>query len=163
ARPAARAADLPGRDRRGDAAAVRRQPVPGRLLRGRAGRAGGHARRSAARSRGRVGAASGAADRRCHHFRLPGADAMSLDLRGVDDLLVRSAAGTATRLLVLFSDTGGGHRAAAQAVVDALHAAYPGRFAVEMCDPLRGPGAHLLPRAWAALYGPAIRFVPWLW
>jgi 1,2-diacylglycerol 3-beta-galactosyltransferase len=67
------------------------------------------------------------------------------------------------RLLLLFSDTGGGHRAAAQALVDALHVAYPDRFAIEMCDPLRGPGAHPLPRTWAALYGPAIRFAPWVW
>ncbi|HEY2791734.1 MAG TPA: glycosyltransferase [Micromonosporaceae bacterium] len=67
------------------------------------------------------------------------------------------------RLLVLFSDTGGGHRAAAQALIEALHTAHPGRYAIEMCDPLRGPGAHPLPRAWAALYGPAIRYAPWAW
>jgi 1,2-diacylglycerol 3-beta-galactosyltransferase len=77
--------------------------------------------------------------------------------------IVPTVATARPRLLVLFSDTGGGHRAAAQALVDALHHAYPGRFAIEMCDPLRGPGAHPLPRAWAALYGPAIRFVPWVW
>jgi 1,2-diacylglycerol 3-beta-galactosyltransferase len=85
------------------------------------------------------------------------------------DLLAEPAAPVATatpaaaRLLVLFSDTGGGHRAAAEALVDALHAAYPDRFAIEMCDPLRGPGAHPLPRIWAALYGPAVRFAPWAW
>ena len=37
-------------------------------------------------------------------------------------------------ILVLFSDTGGGHRSAAEAVIEALGLEYPGRFSAEMVD-----------------------------
>ena len=67
------------------------------------------------------------------------------------------------RLLVLFSDTGGGHRSAARAVIQALEEAYPGRFASVLCDPLRGPGSSRLLRWVARLYGPSIRWAPWMW
>ena len=39
------------------------------------------------------------------------------------------------RIIFLFSDTGGGHRASANAVASAMEAAYPGRFEVDMIDP----------------------------
>jgi len=38
------------------------------------------------------------------------------------------------RILVLFSDTGGGHRSAAEAVVEALEDAHPGQAAMDMVD-----------------------------
>ena len=67
------------------------------------------------------------------------------------------------RLLFLIGDTGGGHRSAARAVAQALEAAYPGRFATLICDPLRGPDAPRWQRWLAGLYGPVIRLAPWLW
>jgi len=70
---------------------------------------------------------------------------------------------TAVPLLFLIADTGGGHRAAATAVGEALHHAYPGRFAPLLCDPLGGPGSARLPRAVTGCYGPLIRRAPWLY
>ena len=37
-------------------------------------------------------------------------------------------------ILILFSDTGGGHRSAAEAIIEALDLEYPGRFTTEMVD-----------------------------
>ncbi len=42
------------------------------------------------------------------------------------------------RILLLMSDTGGGHRAAAEAIRDALYARYEGKVAIEMIDVFRG-------------------------
>jgi 1,2-diacylglycerol 3-beta-galactosyltransferase len=39
------------------------------------------------------------------------------------------------RLIFLFSDTGGGHRASAEAVARAMELEYPGRFEIDMIDP----------------------------
>jgi 1,2-diacylglycerol 3-beta-galactosyltransferase len=66
-------------------------------------------------------------------------------------------------LLFLVSDTGGGHRAAARAVGQALARTYPGRFVPVLCDPLGGPGSARLLRWVTGLYGPAVRLAPWLW
>ncbi len=41
------------------------------------------------------------------------------------------------RILFLFSDTGGGHRSAAEAVVEALEGAYPNRFDIRLVDALK--------------------------
>lgn len=41
------------------------------------------------------------------------------------------------RILLLFSDTGGGHRAAAEAIRDALLIRHPGEVAIEMIDVFR--------------------------
>ena len=71
--------------------------------------------------------------------------------------------GPPVRLLFLIGDTGGGHRSAATAVAQALDQACPGRFAILICDPLRGPGASRWLRWVTGLYGPAIRIWPWLW
>jgi 1,2-diacylglycerol 3-beta-galactosyltransferase len=38
------------------------------------------------------------------------------------------------KILILFSDTGGGHRSAAQAVIEALEEKHPGEFALDMVD-----------------------------
>lgn len=69
----------------------------------------------------------------------------------------------ATPLLFLVADTGGGHRAAARAVGQALDAAYPGMFAPVLCDPFGGAGAPALLRRVTGLYGPLIRHFPLLW
>jgi 1,2-diacylglycerol 3-beta-galactosyltransferase len=66
-------------------------------------------------------------------------------------------------LLFLVADTGGGHRAAAGAVSQALSLAYPGRFAPVLCDPLGGPGSSWLLRRITGLYGPAIRLARPAW
>ncbi len=66
-------------------------------------------------------------------------------------------------VLILMSDTGGGHRRAAEAVAVALGQRYPGRFRPVLCDPLAGP-ASAWPLRWLArLYGPLIRRTPWAW
>jgi 1,2-diacylglycerol 3-beta-galactosyltransferase len=45
------------------------------------------------------------------------------------------------RLIFFFSDTGGGHRASAEAVSRAMDMKYPGRFEIEMIDPfVQGSG-----------------------
>jgi 1,2-diacylglycerol 3-beta-galactosyltransferase len=64
-------------------------------------------------------------------------------------------------VLFLLSDTGGGHRRAAEAVMSALTARHPGAFLPVVCDPL-ADGGWLLRRL-AALYGPVIRRAPWVW
>lgn len=70
---------------------------------------------------------------------------------------------TRIRLLFLIASTGGGHRAAAQALAEALEEVYPGRFAPVLCDPLGGPGASWPLRRLSGLYGPLIRLAPWMW
>jgi 1,2-diacylglycerol 3-beta-galactosyltransferase len=66
-------------------------------------------------------------------------------------------------VLFLISDTGAGHRRAAEAVVEALDARYPGTFVSVLCDPLRGPAASRPLRWLAGLYGPCVRWAPWAW
>lgn len=66
-------------------------------------------------------------------------------------------------ILLLFSDTGGGHRSAAQAVAEALRDEYPGVFDPSLHDPLRGPGASRLARGITSLYGPTVRLAPRAW
>src|SRR5262245_44598280 len=43
-----------------------------------------------------------------------------------------------TRVLLLFSDTGGGHRSAAEALIEAWRAEQPGRVEADMVDVFRG-------------------------
>jgi 1,2-diacylglycerol 3-beta-galactosyltransferase len=66
-------------------------------------------------------------------------------------------------LLFLIADTGGGHRAAARAVTEALAKAFPGRYEPILCDPLSGPDSSPLLRWVTGLYGPSIRLAPWTW
>lgn len=68
-----------------------------------------------------------------------------------------------TSLLFLIADTGGGHRAAAQAVIEALRQEYPGAFEPVLCDPLGGPRAAALLRWITTLYGLSIRQASWTW
>ncbi len=62
---------------------------------------------------------------------------------------------TPARLLFLVAETGGGHVAAARAVDHALQQGFPGRFEAVLHDPL--------PHWFTGLYGPVVRFAPWLW
>ena len=59
------------------------------------------------------------------------------------------------RILILFSDTGGGHLAAARALSDALHLLDP-TCQVTVADPLIGQGPTITSRL-ASLYSPVIR------
>jgi 1,2-diacylglycerol 3-beta-galactosyltransferase len=63
--------------------------------------------------------------------------------------------------LILFSDTGGGHRASAQALVEAIRVLDP-RAGVELFDPLIGSGPPLV-RRFTSLYAAAIQSSPAAW
>jgi 1,2-diacylglycerol 3-beta-galactosyltransferase len=63
--------------------------------------------------------------------------------------------GGSPRILILFSDTGGGHRAAARALTDALQLLDP-TCEVTVADPLIGQGPRIVRRL-ASLYSPVIR------
>ncbi len=66
-------------------------------------------------------------------------------------------------ILLLTADTGGGHRAAAEALRQALDSRYPGRLVAVTCDPLTGADANRVV-GWVCLrYGPLVRVAPWLW
>jgi len=62
--------------------------------------------------------------------------------------------GGSPRILILFSDTGGGHRAAARALTDALRLLDP-TSVVAVADPLIGQGPAIVRRL-ASLYSPVI-------
>src|ERR1700690_492709 len=66
-------------------------------------------------------------------------------------------------VLLFAADTGGGHRAAAQAISEELDRLYPGRFAPVLGDPLGGARTAWPLRATCRLYGPVVRLAPWLW
>jgi 1,2-diacylglycerol 3-beta-galactosyltransferase len=63
------------------------------------------------------------------------------------------------RVLFLFSDTGGGHRASATSVARALEQGYPGRFEVELLDPFNRGSTNFL-RWLVYRYGWLIKHVP---
>jgi 1,2-diacylglycerol 3-beta-galactosyltransferase len=66
------------------------------------------------------------------------------------------------RILIFFSDTGGGHRAAANALRDAFHHAYPDQFEITFVDGFKEcapfPFNHI-----PATYYPLTAYTPWLW
>src|SRR4030042_2037568 len=66
-----------------------------------------------------------------------------------------------TKILVLFSDTGGGHRSAAQAVIESLEDKHPGEFELDMVDVFKAYAPYPLSRA-PELY-PAMVKLPNLW
>lgn len=65
------------------------------------------------------------------------------------------------KILYLFSDTGGGHRSAATALIRAVEERAPGRFHQEMIDVFATCSGFL--NVFARLYGPVIKFSPRLW
>src|SRR5437016_13620318 len=69
--------------------------------------------------------------------------------------LYPTPAGGAPSVLILFSDTGGGHRAAARALTDALKLFDP-TCVVTVADPLMAQGP-IVVRRLTALYGPMIQ------
>jgi 1,2-diacylglycerol 3-beta-galactosyltransferase len=66
------------------------------------------------------------------------------------------------RAVFLFSDTGAGHRTAAEAVAAALAIRHRDAFEVELLDPLSRERGRLAGRL-TALYGPITRRAPFLW
>jgi 1,2-diacylglycerol 3-beta-galactosyltransferase len=69
--------------------------------------------------------------------------------------LLPTPAGGSPKVLILFSDTGGGHRAAARALTDALKLLDP-TCIVTVADPLIGQGPAVVRRL-ASLYSPVIQ------
>ncbi len=65
-------------------------------------------------------------------------------------------------LLFLVADTGGGHRASAEAVARRLAVAHPGRFATHILDPFVQASPRVIGRV-VGLYSPITRHAPWLW
>src|SRR5256885_13101865 len=82
-------------------------------------------------------------------------------LAGTQTSLQCAGVAVPKRLLFLFSDTGAGHRAAAEAVAAALARRYPDAFQVELIDPMRHNTVH--EGRLTALYGPITRRLPFLW
>ncbi|MEV0716890.1 hypothetical protein AB0H87_19990, partial [Asanoa sp. NPDC050611] len=66
-------------------------------------------------------------------------------------------------ILLLTADTGGGHRAAAEAIRQAVHCRYPDELATVTCDPLTGAEANRIVGWVCRRYGPLVRAAPWLW
>jgi 1,2-diacylglycerol 3-beta-galactosyltransferase len=65
-------------------------------------------------------------------------------------------------LLFLVADTGGGHRASAEAVARRLAAAHPGRFATHVLDPFVQASPRIIGRV-VGLYSPITLRAPWFW
>jgi len=65
-------------------------------------------------------------------------------------------------LLFLVADTGGGHRASAEAVARRLAVAHPGQFATHVLDPFTQAAPRVVGRV-VGLYSPITRYTPWLW
>ncbi len=67
----------------------------------------------------------------------------------------------AKRILILYTDAGGGHRAAAQALEEAFHARYGEKYEVILADGAQGAvwPVSEVPR----LYYPAVTYSPWGW
>src|SRR5207237_4346465 len=82
-------------------------------------------------------------------------------LAGTQTSLQCAGVAAPQRLLFLFSDTGAGHRAAAEAVAAALARRYPDAFQVELFDPMRDHT--VLAGRLTALYGPITRRFHFLW
>lgn len=65
------------------------------------------------------------------------------------------------KILFLFSDTGGGHRSASEAIIEALHLAYPNQFETEMIDIFREYAP--LPLNYAPEIYPKLSKMPKMW
>ena len=66
-------------------------------------------------------------------------------------------------VLLLTADTGGGHRAAAEAIRQALERRYPDRFVPVACDPLTGADVNRAVGWLCRRYGSLVRLAPCLW
>ena len=65
------------------------------------------------------------------------------------------------KILYLYSDTGGGHRASAQALINAVDQLHKGKVVQEMIDVFAVCSGFL--NIFAKLYAPVIRYYPKLW
>jgi len=65
------------------------------------------------------------------------------------------------KILYLFSDTGGGHRSGAQALINAVEQTRPGQFDQEMVDVFAECSGFL--NIFARLYAPVIKYSPKMW
>ena len=65
------------------------------------------------------------------------------------------------KILYLFSDTGGGHRSAANAIINAVEHENKGQYAQEMVDVFATCSGFL--NVFAKLYGPVIKYYPQMW
>ncbi|MEA3485267.1 MAG: hypothetical protein U9R03_00990, partial [Candidatus Aerophobetes bacterium] len=66
------------------------------------------------------------------------------------------------KILILMSDTGGGHHSAAQAIAEAIDRLRPGRYQVEIADFIANCATPPFSRS-GQLYRPAVTYVPSLW
>lgn len=66
------------------------------------------------------------------------------------------------RILFLYSDTGGGHRSAAEAIRDAIYETWPGQAEIELADFYLEAYPPLLNRT-GSLYGPMVNKADWIW
>ncbi|MSP11469.1 MAG: galactosyldiacylglycerol synthase [Chloroflexi bacterium] len=66
------------------------------------------------------------------------------------------------KILILFSDTGGGHRSAAEAIISAYNLHWPGQFESQMVDFLNKCIPPPLNRG-GNLYRPTVNSASWLW
>lgn len=67
------------------------------------------------------------------------------------------------RVLLLTADTGGGHRAATEALREEFTHRYGEQVTSVVLDPMTGPTAPRLVATLARGYGPLVRHAPWLW
>src|SRR5688572_26031230 len=70
------------------------------------------------------------------------------------------------RILFVMSDTGGGHRASARAIEEAIHALYPGQYETIIQDIWQGYmpwPINRIPQAYPWLTGPGLAFWKFLW
>src|SRR4030042_1767860 len=65
------------------------------------------------------------------------------------------------RILLLYSNTGGGHRSAALAIREALESSYPGRYRVELLDALSEYAPR--PLSYAPQFYPELTNFPRMW
>jgi 1,2-diacylglycerol 3-beta-galactosyltransferase len=65
-------------------------------------------------------------------------------------------------LLFLIADTGGGHRASANAVTKEISSLWPGKYDIHIVDPFAQTSPRAIKRT-ADLYGPIIQNAHWLW
>ena len=82
------------------------------------------------------------------------------------DKLLQNSTAMRKRILFLLSDTGAGHRIAAQAIAEAMHTLYPEEHETIIEDiwSLRTPWPfNYIPRAYSWLTGPGLFFWRWLW
>ena len=68
----------------------------------------------------------------------------------------------ATPLLFLIADTGGGHRASANAVKHEIETRWPGEYDIRILDPFAESAPRMIGRV-ADLYGPIIKHARWFW